>query len=156
MKRALPIVAVLFVVAGAVSVLAQRQHLYVIPTLVFTPEPSDPTLELPDLAERRETVKDLRGCLFGKVNDSVSVDEVDKGARPKVQVEVVSRNVNEDDPRLLEVHLLVTAAGKSFTADGSGDTWEEAARDAAVKIQRWIAKNVSAIEDPARLSGPIR
>ncbi len=156
MKRALPVVVVLSFVVAAVSVLAQSQHLYVIPVLVFTAEPSDPTLQLPDLAERRETVKDLRACLFGQVNDSVRVDEAAKGARVAVEVEVVRRNINADDPRLHDVHLQVTAAGKSFSVDGSGDSWEDAARAAALKIRRWIAENARAIDSPPRLFDPIR
>jgi hypothetical protein len=154
MKRALPIVVVLFFVVTAVSVLAQSQHRYVIPVHVFTAEPIDPTLQLPDLADRRETLKDLRGCLFGQVNNSVRVDEVAKGAR--VEVDVVSRNINADDARLREVHLRVAAAGKSFSVDGSGDSWEDAARAAALKIRSWITENAREIDSPPRLSDPIR
>jgi hypothetical protein len=154
MRRAVPIVVALSFVLAAVAVSAQSPHLYVIPVHVFTAEPIDATLQLPDLADRRETLKDLRGCLFGAVNNSVRVDEVVKGAR--VEVEVVSRNVNADDPRLHDVHLQVTAAGKSFSVDGSGDSWEDAARAAALKIRRWIAENAREIESTPRLSGPIR
>jgi hypothetical protein len=156
MKRALPIVVALPFVLAAVSLLAQSQRLHVIPIHAFTAEPRDATLQLPDLAERRETLKDLRGCLFGPLNASVRADEAATGARAAVEVEVVSRNVNADDPRLHDVRLQVTAAGKSFTVEGSGDKWEDAARDAANKIRRWIAENASAIDGPPRLSGPIR
>ncbi len=91
MKRALPMV-VLSLVVAAVPALAQSQRLYVIPASVFTAEPADRTFQLPDLAERQETVKDLRGYLFGQVNSIVRVDEVSMEGR--VAVEVVSRNVN--------------------------------------------------------------
>jgi hypothetical protein len=154
MRRALPIVVVLSFVVAAVSVLAQSQHLYIIPVRVFTAEPIDATLQLPDLAERRETVEHLRGYLFGQVNSSVRVDEVAKEAR--VAVEVVSRNINADDHRLRDVHLRVAAAGKSFSVDGSGNRWEDAARVAALKIRRWIAENAREIDNPPRLSDPIR
>ena len=154
MKRALPIVVALPFVLAAVSLVAQNPRLHVISAHVFTAEPNDATLQLPDLAERRATVKDLRDCLFGPVNDSVRVDEVAKGAR--VEVEVVSRNVNADDPRLHDVRLQVTAAGMSFSVDGSGDRWEDAARAAALKIRRWIAENARELESPPRLFGPIR
>lgn len=154
MKRALPFIAALPFVLAAVSLLAQSQRLYVIPTHVFTAEPLDATLQLPDLAERRETVKDVRACLFGQVDDSMRIDEVATGAR--VEVEVVSRNVNAEDPRLRDVRLQVTAAGKSFAVEGSGDSWEDAARDAALKIRRWIAGNVRDIDSPPRVPGPIR
>jgi hypothetical protein len=154
MRRAALVVVALSSVLAAVSVLAQSPHLYVIPIHVFTAEPSDATLQLPDLADRRETLKDLRGCLFEAVGNSVRVDEVARGAR--VEVEVVSRNVNADDPRLRDVHLQVTAAGKSFSVDASGDNWEGAARAAAFKIRRWITENAREIDSPPRLFGPIR
>jgi hypothetical protein len=154
MRRAVPIVVALSFVLAAASVSAQSPHQYVIPIHVFTAEPSDPTLQLPDLADRRETLKDLRGCLFETVSNSVRVDEVAKGAR--VEVEVVSRNVNADDPRVHEVHLVVTAAGQAFSVDGSGDRWEDAARSAALKIRSWITKNAREIDGSLRLSGPIR
>jgi hypothetical protein len=150
MKRALPVVVGLSFVLAAASVLAQSQHLYVIPVYVFTAEPSDPTFQLPDLAERRETVKDLRGCLFGQVNSFVRLDEVTKAAR--VEVEVLSRDINADDPRLLDVHLLVAAGGRFFSVNGSGDRWEDAARVAALKIRRWVAENAHEIDSRPLLS----
>ena len=153
MKRALPMV-VLSLVVVATPALAQNQRLVVIPATVFTAEPADRTLQLPDLAEREETVKDLRGYLFGQVNSFVRVDEVSMEGR--VAVEVVSRNVNADDGRLRDVHLRVAAAGKSFSVDGSGDSWQGAARAAAFKIRRWIAESAREIDSLPRLSGPIR
>ena len=153
MKRALPMV-VLSLVVAAVPALAQSQRLYVIPVSVFTAEPADRTFQLPDLAERQETVKDLRGYLFGQVNSIVRVDEVSMEGR--VAVEVVSRNVHAADGRLRDVHLRVAAAGKSFSVDGSGESWGDAARAAAFKIRRWIAENAPEIDNPPRLSGPIR
>lgn len=154
MRRAVPIVVALSFVLAAASASAQSPHQYVIPIHVFTAEPVDATLRLPDLADRRETLKDLRGCLFDAVNNPVRLDEVAKGAR--VEVEVVSRNVNADDPRLNDVHLQVTAAGQSFSVVGSGDSWEDAARVAAAKIRSWIVKNARELNSPPRLSGPIR
>lgn len=154
MRRAVLIVAALSFVLAAAPVSAQRPHQYVIPIHVFTAEPRDATLRLPDLAARRETLKDLRGCLFEPVNNSVRLDDVAKGAR--VEVQVVSRNVNADDRRLRDVHLQVTAAGKSFSVAGSGDSWEDAARAAALKIRRWIAENARELDSPPRLSDPIR
>ena len=121
MKRALPMV-VLSLVVAAVPALAQSQRLYVIPASVFTAEPADRTFQLPDLAERQETVKDLRGYLFGQVNSIVRVDEVSMEGR--VAVEVVSRNVNAADGRLRDVHLRVAAAGQSFSVDGIGESWK--------------------------------
>ena len=153
MKRALPLV-VLFLVVAAVPALAQSQRLYVIPASVFTAEPADRTFQLPDLAERQETVKDLRGYLFGQVNSIVRVDEVSMEGH--VAVEVVSRNVNAADGRLRDVHLRVAAAGKSFSVDGSGENWKDAARAAALKIRRSIAENAREIDSPRRSAGPIR
>jgi hypothetical protein len=152
--RRLLLIVVLSVVAAAVPALAQRQRPYVIPASVFTAEPADPTFQRPDLADRQETVKHVRGHLFGHVNNSVRVDEV--AAEGRVAVEVVSRNVNADDGRLRDVHLRVAAAGQSFGVDGSGESWEEAARAAALKIRRWIAENARELDSPPRLSGPIR
>jgi hypothetical protein len=156
MKRALPTVVVLSCVVAAVSVLAQSQPRYVIPTYAFTAEPSDPTFQLPDLAERRETLKDLRGFLFGQVTSSVRVDDVGKEAHIAVAVEVVSRNVNADDGRLCEVHLRIAAAGRTLVVDGIGDRWEDAAQVAALKIRRWIAENAREIDSLPRVLGPIR
>jgi len=153
MKRALPMV-VLSLVVTAGPALAQSQRLYVIPASVFTAEPADRTFQRPDLAERQETVKELRSHLFGQVNSFVRVDEVPMEGR--VAVEVVSRNVNADDGRLRDVHLRVAAAGQSFSVDGRGESWEDAARAAAVKIRRWIAENAREIDSPPRLSGRIR
>lgn len=154
MRRAVSTVVALSFVLAAAAVSAQSPHQSVIPIHVFTAEPIDPTLQLPDLAARRETLKDLRGCLFEPVEHSVRVKEVAKGAR--VEVQVMSRNVNADDPRLHDVHLQVTAAGKSFSVVGSGDSWEDAARAAALKIRRWITVNARAIDSPSQLPGPIR
>jgi len=83
MKRSVSLLVALPFVLAAVSLFAQGQHLYVIPTHVFTAEPRDPTLQLPDLGARRATVKDLRGCLFGPVNAIMGVRWVSGRSRSR-------------------------------------------------------------------------
>lgn len=156
MKHSSHVIVALSLIAASMSVHAQGQRDYLITACVFTAEPTDATLQLPDLAERRDTVKDVRDSLFGPVSGTVRVDELAKEARVAVAVEVVGRNINQDDARLRDVHLRVAAAGQSFNVDGSGESWDEAARVATLKIRRWIAENVVEIDAPSRLIGPIR